>query len=179
MANWKKWLIFWLGLIVFSIVVGNLVETRIKKYQVDRKSEQREITPTIGQKLTAKVVRVVDGDTIEIEGGQKVRYIGIDTPETVDPKKPVECFGKEASAKNKELVEGKIVELEKDISETDRYGRLLRYVWIDGQMVNELLVKTGYARLETVPPDIKYSELLANEEKQARETSQGLWNQCQ
>ena len=82
------------------------------------------------------VIRVVDGDTIEIEGGQKVRYIGIDTPETVDPSRPVGCYGKEASDKNKELVEGKIVRLEKDISETDRYGRLLRYIYVGDIFVN-------------------------------------------
>ena len=67
------------------------------------------------------VVRVVDGDTIELEGGERLRYIGIDTPETVDPRKEVQCFGKEASAKNKELVEGQAVRLEKDVSETDRF----------------------------------------------------------
>src|SRR4030042_2567140 len=76
------------------------------------------------------VTRVIDGDTIEIEGGQKVRYIGIDTPEKVDPRPSVQCYGKEAAAKNKELVEGKRVRLEKDVSETDKYGRLLRYVFV-------------------------------------------------
>src|SRR3989344_572525 len=101
----------------------------------------------IPQGESVKVVRVVDGDTIEIEGGQIILYIGIDTPETVHPQKTVECFGREASRKNKELVEGKFVQLEKDVSEVDKYGRLLRYVYVDpstssGQaiFVNELLV---------------------------------------
>lgn len=88
------------------------------------------------QRTFPKVVRVIDGDTIEIEGGDRVRYIGIDTPETVDPRKPVQCYGQEASNKNKELVEGKTVELEKDVSETDKYGRLLRYVWL-GDMLGK------------------------------------------
>ncbi len=74
----------------------------------------------------AFVTRVVDGDTIEIEGGQKVRYIGIDTPETKHPRKPAQCFGHEAYEQNKKLVEGRVVKLERDVSETDRYGRLLR-----------------------------------------------------
>ena len=81
--------------------------------------------------VEATVVRVIDGDTIEVEidgTSYRVRYIGIDTPETVHPQKPVECFGKEASEKNRELVEGKRVRLEKDVSDTDKYGRLLRYV---------------------------------------------------
>ncbi|PIP57418.1 nuclease, partial [Candidatus Woesebacteria bacterium CG22_combo_CG10-13_8_21_14_all_39_10] len=105
-----------------------------------------------------KVTRVVDGDTIEIEGGEKVRYLGIDTPETVDPRKPVQCFGIEASKKNKELVEGKTVRLEKDITDRDRYSRLLRYVWVDDIFVNLELVKQGFASSYAYPPDIKYQE---------------------
>ena len=126
-----------------------------------------------------KVVRVVDGDTIEIEGGQTVRYIGIDTPETVHPQKTVECFGREASNKNKELVEGKFVQLEKDVSETDKYGRLLRYVYANGVFVNELLVKEGFAHASSYPPDIKYQDLLNSAQKEARSHNKGLWAGCQ
>ena len=96
----------------------------------------------------ARVTRVVDGDTIEVsmEGRRyTVRYIGVDTPESVAPGQPVECYGREASRRNRELVEGRTVLLEKDVSETDRYGRLLRYVWADGVMVNAVLVAEGYA----------------------------------
>lgn len=124
---------------------------------------------------TVKVTRVVDGDTIEIEGGQKVRYIGIDTPETVDPKKPVQCFGKEASNKNKELVENKQVRLEKDVSETDQFGRLLRYVYIDDVFVNDYLVRNGFAHSSTFPPDVKYQSQFLEAEKEARENGRGLW----
>ena len=124
------------------------------------------------------VTRVVDGDTIEIEGGKKVRYIGIDTPETSHPSKPVECYGKEATDKNRELVEGKMVVLEKDISETDRYGRLLRYVWVNGEMVNELLVRQGFAQVSTYPPDVKYQQLFLEGERIAREEMLGFWGSC-
>ena len=124
------------------------------------------------------VTRVVDGDTIEIEGGQKVRYIGIDTPEVADPRKPVQCFGKEASNKNKDLVEGKRVRLEKDVSETDKYGRLLRYVYSGNIFVNELLVREGYAFSSTYPPDVKYQDLFNKAEKEAREANRGLWGSC-
>ena len=134
------------------------------------------ITPIIRQKV--KVIRVIDGDTVEIENGEKVRYIGMDTPETVDPRKPVQCFGKEASLKNKNLVEGKEVELEVDISNIDKYGRLLRYVWLNGVMINEELVKEGYARVETIPPDVKYSQILLSAEKDARSNNRGLWSKC-
>src|SRR5437867_1629551 len=126
----------------------------------------------------AKVTKVVDGDTIHVNiGGQdhKVRYIGIDTPETVDPRRPVGCFGKEASRRNHQLVEGKTVGLEKDVSETDSFGRLLRYVWADGEMVNATLVREGYAMASTYPPDVRYSELFASLQREAREAARGLW----
>ena len=132
-------------------------------------------------KHRVKVVRVIDGDTIEIEGGQKVRYIGIDTPETVDPNRPIGCYGKEASYKNKELVEGKIVFLEKDVSETDKYERLLRYIWLeDGTLINDYLVKEGYANSSSHPPDVKYQDIFRESERLAREGNKGLWGSvCQ
>ena len=102
-------------------------------------------------------------------------YIGVDTPETVDPRRPVGYFGKEASDKNKELVEGKMVKLEKDVSDTDKYGRLLRYVYVDGLFINVELVRAGYARAATYPPDIKYSALFMQAEHEARENNRGLW----
>jgi len=127
---------------------------------------------------SVKVTRVIDGDTIEIEGGQTVRYIGIDTPETVHPQKMVECFGREAANKNKELVEGKLVQLEKDVSEVDKYGRLLRYVYVDDIFVNELLVKEGFAHASSYPPDVKYQDLLNNTQKEAQSQNKGLWAGC-
>jgi micrococcal nuclease len=127
------------------------------------------------------VVEVVDGDTIKvsIDGAlYTVRYIGVDTPETKHPTVGVECFGREASAANQQLVGGKTVLLEKDISETDRYGRLLRYVWLDGELVNERLVREGYAVSSTYPPDVKYQERFLAAQKEAREANRGLWGAC-
>lgn len=144
--------------------VGNVSETTVSKINYNP------------QRQKVKVVRVIDGDTIEIEGGQNVRYIGIDTPETVHPSKPVECYGKEASEKNKELVDGKEVELEKDVSETDKYERLLRYVWIGDLLVNEYLVREGYAQSSSYPPDIKYQDKFIEAQKKAREEKKGLWS---
>lgn len=145
----------------------------------------------------ARVIRVIDGDTIEIEtkpssvkaleGRQKVRYIGIDTPELHDPKKPVQCFSKESFEINKKLVEGKVVSLEKDISEKDKYGRLLRYVFLpqqekettsSGFMINDYLVRQGYGHAVTFPPDIKYQEQFRNAQKEARDQKRGFWSQC-
>lgn len=127
---------------------------------------------------TSRVIRVVDGDTIELENRQKVRYIGIDTPEVKDPRKPVQCFGEKASEKNKELVEGRVVRLEKDVSETDRFGRLLRYVYVGDVFVNDYLVRNGYAHSATFPPDITYQEQFRQAEEEARSKKRGLWDAC-
>lgn len=134
----------------------------------------------------ARVLKVVDGDTIEVEISgviRKLRYIGVNTPETVDPRRPVQCFGKEASNENKRLLEGKIVVLEKDISETDKYSRLLRYVYLkldDGStlFVNDYLVRQGFAQVNTYPPDVKYADRFKAAEKEARENGRGLWSKC-
>ncbi|MBI2476272.1 MAG: thermonuclease family protein [Candidatus Taylorbacteria bacterium] len=125
-----------------------------------------------------RVVRAVDGDTIELEGGERVRYIGVDTPETVDPRKPVQCFGVAASKKNRELVEGKTVRLEKDITDRDKYNRLLRYVWLGDVLVNQELVAQGFAKSYSYPPDVKYQSQFVAAEKQARESKLGLWAAC-
>lgn len=135
--------------------------------------------PQLGELV--KVTRVVDGDTINVEINGKtepVRYIGIDTPETVDPRKPVQCFGVEASKKNKELVEGKMVRLEKDITDRDKYNRLLRYVWLDDTLINQELVAQGFAKSYSYPPDVKYQDLFVAAEKKAREDKLGLWTAC-
>lgn len=124
------------------------------------------------------VSRVIDGDTIELAEGHTVRYIGIDTPETVKPNTPIECFGKEASKRNKELVEGKYVSLEKDVNETDKYGRLLRYVYTEEYFINKKLVEDGYAESASFPPDIAKQSELDEAERYARENKLGLWGKC-
>lgn len=140
---------------------------------------ERTVSGVATQSGLIRVVKIIDGDTIQIEGGQKLRYIGIDTPETKHPSKGLECFGREAMERNRQLVEGKEVRLEKDVSETDRYGRLLRYVYIDGQMINEQLVREGYAHASSYPPDVKYQDTLRSAEKLAREEGKGFWKECE
>ena len=123
---------------------------------------------------------MIDGDTIELADGQMVRYIGIDTPEIrrregdrwiSDP----EPFGREATAANTRLVEGKRVQLEYDVQTQDRFGRLLAYVYVDGRMVNEQLLEDGWAQLLTIPPNVKYAERFRGLAAEARERHRGLW----
>ena len=127
------------------------------------------------------VKRVVDGDTFWVkdgtEKGMKIRLIGVNTPETVHPQKPVEYYGKEASAFMKSLLEGKNVILEYDVERKDRYGRTLAYVYLeDGTFVNALLVEEGYAQVATYPPNVKYAEKFSKLQREAREQNKGLWN---
>ncbi|MDP1722311.1 MAG: thermonuclease family protein [Candidatus Gottesmanbacteria bacterium] len=126
----------------------------------------------------AVVGRVIDGDTIELTDKRKVRYIGVDTPESVDPRRTVQCFGKEAKEENARLVDGKTVRLERDISDTDKYGRLLRYVYVGEVFVNDYLVRQGAARIDTVPPDVAHREQFLEAEREARREGRGLWGSC-
>lgn len=135
-----------------------------------------DVLPT---RAELRVARIVDGDTIELSDGEVIRYIGIDTPETKDRRKTVECFGKEASEYNSQLVLGKTVRLEKDVSETDKYGRKLRYVWVDDKMVNLTLVEMGMARAASYPPDVRYQDKFREAERKARVSNLGLWSKCQ
>lgn len=145
--------------------------------QIQTVLQQPFATPSVREQV--RIIRVVDGDTVELEGGKILRYIGIDTPETKHPGKQVECYGQEAYKKNVSLVSGRMVELEKDVSEVDRYGRLLRYVYVDGSMVNEILVRDGFAQAVSFPPDVFYQEKLRSAERKARQAQLGLWGtQC-
>jgi micrococcal nuclease len=126
------------------------------------------------------VIRVIDGDTIEvdIEGVlHKVRYIGIDTPE-LDDERPEFCvLAQEATRYNRQLVEGQEIRLEKDVSETDQYGRLLRYVYVGDTFVNAELVSAGLAWAKAYPPDTKYQDILDEAESEARLAKIGIWQE--
>ena len=122
-----------------------------------------------------RVERVVDGDTIIVSGVGRVRLIGVDTPESVDPRRPVEFFGKEASAFTRRLVDGQRVRLEYDWEGTDRYGRTLAYVYLpDGTLVNAEIIRRGYGHAYTRFP-FKYLERFRQFEREARTAGRGLW----
>jgi micrococcal nuclease len=132
----------------------------------------------------ARVLRVVDGDTILVAIGgrqERVRYIGVDTPETVKPHTPVQCFGKRASTANRRLVDGREVRLIADAEARDRYGRLLAYVYRagDGLFVNEALLRGGYATTLTIAPNVRFADRFAALARQARNAGRGLWSACE
>lgn len=132
--------------------------------------------PQANGEMVATVKRVVDGDTFELETGEKVRMIGMDTPETVKPNHPVEPYGKEASNFTKELLTDQKVTLKFDVEPYDKYKRLLAYVYLsDGTFVNEKLVRDGYARIMTIPPNVAQADLFLAAEREAREQNRGLW----
>ena len=126
-----------------------------------------------------EIKKVVDGDTIQIRfNGKKerLRLIGIDTPESVHPDETKNTEnGELASEYTKSLLTGKSVNLEFDVEERDQYGRLLAYVYLDGEMINKKLIRDGYAQLETVPPNVKYVEEFTALLKEAKEAKRGLW----
>jgi micrococcal nuclease len=130
--------------------------------------------------IAAKVERVVDGDTFiaAIAGrNERIRLIGVDTPETVDPDRPVQPYGKEASNFAKHMLNGRTVRLVGDVEARDRYGRLLAYVWLpDGTFWNALLAAEGYAQLITIPPDVTYAGLFRRLVDEARSANRGLWS---
>lgn len=134
---------------------------------------------------TATVVRVIDGDTIVVadSGGHafRVRLLGMDTPETVDPRKPIQCFGPQASAYTKHLLTGRRVMLRYDRVLHDRYGRVLAYVYRDGAQplfVDADLVARGYARTLTIPPNTAHAAQLARLQSAAAVAGRGLWGAC-
>jgi len=156
-----------------SEALGSQVNWDDKTQTITITSQQPQING-----LAAQVVRVIDGDTFEVNLNgktEKVRLIGVDTPETVHPIIGEEPYGKEASNFTKSQLEGKQVKLELDVQERDQYGRILAYVWLNGKLFNEVLLREGYAQVATYPPNVKYVEKFTAAQKEAREAGRGLW----
>ena len=189
----KNSLIFFMGFL-FALFIVEIIEPKevkptpiIEKVQEEdreivvkeRIEEQEEIQPV--KETFYSVIKVVDGDTLSIDiDGQKetLRLIGIDTPETVHPSKPVECFGKEASAKAKEILTGQSIRIEKDTTQgdLDKYGRLLVYVFLkDGTNFNKMMIEQGFAYEYTYNLPYKYQQEFKLAEQTAREQKIGLW----
>jgi micrococcal nuclease len=134
-----------------------------------------------GDSPTVRVVAVIDGDTIDVTWAgrrQRVRLLGVDTPETVDPNRPVGCYGPEAAAFTHRRLEGRTVRLQFDRERRDRYGRLLAYVHVDGRRFNDELLAGGYARLLVIPPNGRHGRVMLDEVLGARSAGRGLWGAC-
>lgn len=157
--------------IIISLLISIYISYKIESNALQQPSTIKGISTQVDSK-TFEVIRVIDGDTLEIETKQKVRLIGIDTPERND------CFGIQAKEKLTELTLQKRVTLLKDISETDRYGRLLRYVYVGENFINKSLVEHGFALTATFPPDVKYKESFLKAQNDAMEHKRGLWKDC-
>ena len=140
------------------------------------------VLPAVAQSaLEGAVVRIVDGDTIHVrlaDRVEKVRYIGVNTPEVHHPWKGEEPGGRAAAAVNRDLVSGRHVRLELDVQSRDRHGRLLAYVWVDDTMVNAELVRRGFAQVMTVPPNVRHQSLFLKLQREAREAGRGLWSEA-
>jgi micrococcal nuclease len=142
-----------------------------------------ELAVKPGEHLTARVLRVVDGDTVKVQadgGTATVRYIGMDTPESVKPNTPVQCFAKAASHRNEELVGGRNVNLVVGAEPRDRYGRLLAYVYVGPArlLVNGELLREGYARTLTIAPNDDLAGRFAELQSEAQTAGRGLWTHC-
>lgn len=204
--KWYKHKWVWvIGTFLVLVVIGNAMTANrpinpvsvIEPVTATSTSTLRNSALTSSQTATAsislrggsdvyKVVKVVDGDTLDVDIAGKttrLRLIGIDTPEVVDPRKPVQCFGREASAKAKELLSGQSVRLESDPTqgELDKYGRTLRYVFLsDGRSFNKLMIEEGYAHEYTYNTPYKYQIEFKKAQKTAEANKKGLWadNAC-
>ena len=166
-----------LFLLLICLLIGCSVEENSTS-GIEIPNKEQKLEKSSLNFMQYEVIRVIDGDTVELKNGERLRYNDIDTPETVHPSKPVECYGPQASAKNKELVEGEIILVELGNPVKDRYGRLLGYVYIEDLFVNAELVRGGYAEVNSYGnPGSKLSNLL-DIEKNAKRSMKGLWGAC-
>jgi micrococcal nuclease len=137
---------------------------------------------TAGTTYDATVVQTIDGDTVVVQfadgARDTVRLLGVDTPETHHPTKPVQCFGPEAAAYTQRRLLGRRVTLERDVEARDRYGRLLMYVRVDGRRFNDELLQLGFARLLVIPPNGAHARSMLAAELDAHAAGRGLWSAC-
>jgi len=153
--------------------------TRTKTVIAQPSPRSPNLTPAA--RRTALVTRVVDGDTAHVRYHGRdvtIRFIGVDTPETVAPGQPIECYGPEASAFTTKKLAGETVRLEFDIDRIDPYGRTLAYIWLGGTLFNETLVRDGFATVATYPPDTRYVQRFQAAQGDARGDGRGLWGAC-
>ena len=164
-----------------AVVVAILAAASLGGWWLGRADRGSSVDGVIEDGTVAVVVDAVDGDTLHVRIGARtdvVRLLGIDTPETHHPRKPVQCFGPEAAAYTQDRLAGRRVLLEPDVEERDKYGRMLAYVVVDGGRFNDELLELGYARLLVIPPNGAHARTMLAEELAARRAGAGLWGEC-
>ncbi len=170
-----------LGLVLVALVLVACIEPRPGPARSASVTRSPSSATSAGHDANAVVTRVVDGDTIHVEYRGRdvdVRLIGVDTPETVAPGRPVECGGPAASRFTERRLDGERVRLEFDVQRIDPYGRTLAYVWLGDRLFNRTLVARGYAQVATYPPDVKYVHVFLAAQRGARNRGLGLWGSC-
>lgn len=175
---------YWIGLLfVFLLVLANIPRPQAQTLDTanqptalsQNKQVQKSAAPSTDKNLLT-VTRIIDGDTVVLNDGRTVRYLGMDTPESVDPKKPVQCLAEAASAKNKELVLGQYVSLIYDQEKIDKYGRTLAYVFVGDNFINLELVDLGLARAYPYAPNYAHRQDFADAQSRAQQNKVGLWS---
>lgn len=173
---------YWLALLFVGLLIGvNLPEPDTQTLpsgnlpDVSAQEKVKIVKPSENKDLFL-VTKIIDGDTIELQDSRRVRYLGMDTPESVDPKKPVQCLAEAAAAKNKELVLGQKVTLKFDQEQKDRYGRTLAYVFINSEFINLELVELGLARAYPYAPNFLHKKDFAAAQERAQQKKLGLWS---
>lgn len=169
--NTRKLLLFFFG---FMLVFLSLLNKGKRDYYDQSLEPEVQSWETAQNQERFRVTRVIDGDSIKLDRKIELRYIGIDAPELVE-NNVATCLGIKARIRNTELVSGKQVMLEKDVSEMDQYGRLLRYVWLGDELINQTLVEEGLAQAKVFPPDSKYRDRLIEAQARAQENEAGMW----
>ncbi len=162
----KKVLLFVFALLTISV---NFV-------LINKIGERRSYENKANKSEELLVIRVIDGDTIELETGDRVRYLAIDAPELKN--KNSDCFSEQAKLKNESLVLGKLIRLETEFDKKDKYDRVLAYVWVDNILVNIELVRNGFAKTDTFLSRGKYNNQIEEAERIAKEQELGLWGEC-
>jgi micrococcal nuclease len=176
-------------LIVFSLAIkeGNLLETLglTDTYKTRTSASQTTINGSKDGIERSQVRRIVDGDTVELSNGQKIRMLNIDTPETVKANTPIKCYGKEATDFTKKLLQDKMVQLTVDREANDQYGRGLRFIFLDGvdtsnieNSVNAEMVKSGFAKMVVYKPNNTFAKEFQSYENEAKSKNLGVWGNC-
>ncbi len=168
----------WRTIVLFTVVAVVVLGAWWRQPAPHAPAQLAAISAIAQGAATSTVTYIFDGDTIEVVGGERIRYIGMNTPEIAHPGKPEQCFGREATERNRELTMGKEVHLVPDAENRDKYGRLLRYVWVGDTFVDLALVREGYARVLAIPPNILHASEFKAAEREARREKRGLWGAC-